>query len=593
MPDNPTVRLSLRTKWTFALLVTVMLPMALFAVATARIQKRGLEDAEHQLEVAVIDHVTEAISRTLRDSAEVTHRVGQLLTDDKIAEDVRLSLAEDSLARATGLAQVAIYTGDGKLIDAIAKKDDLAPPRPPEKLPDEVMKAALAGAWLQPDYVDAAAGQPNGPRSGVLRYVEAVVKDGQTRALVLGSVTRGIGRRLEEISRDRFEDQPDGVLLLDEKVRVLAGPATGPLSIGTVLAEKDIFSHLVMPESQFSQRFASATEFRAEDGREMMGTVQSLPSLRFAVAVRRPMSSVYVALSSARRLLAGAGLLLALLAIVAGAVLAARTTRPVRALVELTRAYARRDFQLRSNVKTGDELELLGASMTQMADQLSASEKEIVRRAAVESDLSRYLPAEVAKSIAAGTRALALGGERRQVSILFADVVSFTSFAEGAPPEKVVAFLNELFTVLTEVVFRHGGTVDKFIGDCVMAIFGAPGDVPDHAVRALSAAEDMHRFVEANSPAWKATYGVEVRLGIGVNAGEALVGNLGSEARMEYTAIGDVVNVAARLEGLARPGQTLVTEEVARAVGAGFTLAPLGDHPLRGKQKSVAILELQ
>jgi len=238
-------------------------------------------------------------------------------------------------------------------------------------------------------------------------------------------------------------------------------------------------------------------------------------------------------------------------------------------------------------------MDLLGGAMGDMADQLAAGEREIERRAAVEADLSRFLPAEVARSIAAGEHTLALGGQRRSVSVLFADVVSFTSFAESAPPEQVVAFLNELFTVLSEVVFRHGGTVDKFIGDCVMAIFGAPEDQPDHAARALAAAEDMHRFVETSAPAWKQKYGVEARLGIGVNTGEALVGNLGSERRMEYTAIGDAINVAARLEGLARPGQTLVTAELARAAGDGFDFVSCGEHPLRGKKLPVEILELR
>ena len=187
---TPSIRLSLRTKWTAALLVTVMLPMALFAFATARILKRGLEDAEHQLEVAVIDHVAEAVARTMRDASEVTHRVGQLLTDDKIGEDARMTMSQDALARSTGLAQVAVYASDGKLLDAIGRKDDAAPPPPPEKLPDEVMKAAAEGAWLQPVY----AGAPGAER-GVLRYVEAVTREGQTRAFVLGSVTRGIAHR--------------------------------------------------------------------------------------------------------------------------------------------------------------------------------------------------------------------------------------------------------------------------------------------------------------------------------------------------------------------------------------------------------------
>jgi class 3 adenylate cyclase len=243
-------------------------------------------------------------------------------------------------------------------------------------------------------------------------------------------------------------------------------------------------------------------------------------------------------------------------------------------------------------VKSGDELESLGDSMTAMADDIARGEVEILRRTKVEAGLSRYLPGEVAKVIAAGERDLALGGERRNVSVVFADVVSFTPFAESTAPERVVAFLNELFTLLTEIVFRHEGTVDKFVGDCVMAIFGAPNAQDDHASRALACAEDMHRFVEANAPAWKAKYGVECKLGIGVASGEALVGNLGSEARMEYTAVGDVVNVAARLEALARPGQTLVTEDVRKLAGDDFAFAPLGEHPIRGKKQSVAILEV-
>ena len=133
-----------------------------------------------------------------------------------------------------------------------------------------------------------------------------------------------------------------------------------------------------------------------------------------------------------------------------------------------------------------------------------------------------------------------------------------------------------------------------------MAVFGTGSDPRDAnasgpdapAARALAAAEDIHRFVEASAPAWKEAYGLDVALGLGVNCGEALVGNLGSERRMEYTVIGDVVNIAARLEGLARGGQTLATGAVVRAVGSRFTYNPLGAHPLRGKRELVEIYEV-
>jgi len=282
------------------------------------------------------------------------------------------------------------------------------------------------------------------------------------------------------------------------------------------------------------------------------------------------------------------------LAAAAGALAATRTTRPIAALMRLTQAYAGRRFGERAEINSGDELQALGEAMSSMAQGLEASEAALERKARAQAALSRFLPEAVARAVAEGQHQLSLGGERRDVSVLFADVVSFTGFAEHAQPERVVAFLNELFTVLTEVVFRHGGTVDKFIGDSVMAIFGAPDSQEDHASRALMAAEDMHRFVAASAPAWRDAYGIDVQLAVGVNSGEAVVGNLGSETRMEYTAIGDVVNVAARLETLARPGQTLLTEEVARQCGGqGFSFSSLGQHPLRGKSKAIEVLLLE
>jgi class 3 adenylate cyclase len=575
--------LSLRAKWTLALLVVGAAPLLLLGYATVAIQRRGLEDAERQLEVSIIDHVGSALDRGLDDAAEGTHRVGRMLTEPRItSDDARLELAREAMARAGVLAEVAIYAPNGTLIDAIRRVG--APPRPP---PAKSFDAAgkREGRWLPVEY---------GGGSASLRYAEAAVQNGAVRAWVVGTIdAEALTGILQAISRDRFDDRRDGVLLTDEGARILAGGAGESLAVGATLTGRDLLRGQMLPPDPFSRPFALATEFEAESGEAMVGSLRSLPSRRWAVAVRRPRAAAYGALASAQRLLGTASAALLLAAIALGAFLAARTTRPIHDLVRLTRAYAKRAFAERSTVHTGDELEELGTSMTEMADAIAASEVEITRRAAVESNLSRYLPGEVAKSIADGKQGLSLGGERRQITVVFADVVAFTNFAEGAPPERVVAFLNELFSVLTEVVFRHGGTVDKFMGDCLMAFFGAPNAQDDHAARALLAAEDMHRFAEANAPAWKETYGVEVKLGIGVNSGDVLVGNLGSEKRMEYTAIGDVVNIAARLEGLARPGQTLLTSEVARAAGEDFPTQSLGEHPLRGKRQAVEVLELQ
>ena len=578
--------LSLRTKWTLALLLTGAVPLGLFAYTTVSIQKRGLERAEREIEVAVIGEVARIVDRTLDDAEEATHRVGRVLFEPAIAqEEARVQLARESMARGEALLEVAVYRPDGALVDAIRRKE--APADAPASLdhlaPEVLAVESDAGQWLAPEY---------GARGAVVRFVEPVLRDHARVAWVVGTLRPdALDDEMQTLSMNQFDGRRDGVLLLDRAQRLLAG-GSGAFTLGASLSGKDVFAGRALGPDPFGRQLALSGEFVSGSGEPMVGFAQTLDPRPWAVVVRRPVSSVYEALGDARRWMLRFAAGFALLAIAIGAWLAAATTRPVRTLVELARAYARREFGARSKVHTGDELEALGASMSEMADDIVKGEAEILRRSQVEAGLSRYLPSEVAKAIAAGKRDLALGGERRAISVLFADVVAFTPFAERSEPERVVAFLNELFTVLTEIVFRHGGTVDKFVGDAVMAIFGAPSDLPEHAARAIAAAEDMHRFVEASASTWKKKYGIDAKLAIGIACGDALVGNLGSETRMEYTAVGDVVNVAARLEAIARPAQTLVTAEVAARAGDEFSFTDLGDHPLRGKAQSVSIKEV-
>lgn len=578
------VRLSLRTRWTAVLLVMALVPIAALAVLTLRLQRAGLHRAEQELELAVCDRVGDSLDRDLDYAGEATLRLGRVLTEGRIADDEsRLFIAREILARAAALQHVAVYRPDGAYVDTIARVGESQEPAAPRQITDQVRtRRPEFGEWAVPEF---------GPNGVTLRYVVALVRDDQLRGWVVGTVSpRWIEDTVGNISRDRF-GQPDRVLVVDRDLRLLSrGPA---MPVGASMAGREIFSRARMSGEGFARPLQLTEDY--EGAEPMVGSLLTLPARRWAVLVRRPQREVFLSLIAMRRLLVGGVVCLAVLALLAGAWLGARTTRPIAGLVALTRAYAARQFGARSTVRTGDELEALGGAMESMADTLVASEQEVGRLARVEHDLSRFLPAEVARSVAEGRASLALGGDRRQVTVLFADVVAFTAFAEKAPPERVVAFLNELFTVLTEVVFRHGGMVDKFIGDCVMAVWGAGSAPGDHAAQcraALEAAEDMHRFVEVSAPEWLERYGIEVKLGVGVHTGEALLGNLGSEARMEYTAIGDVVNVSARLESLARGGQTLVTAEVTRGGGEAFGFSPLGPHPIRGKRAPVEIFEV-
>jgi class 3 adenylate cyclase len=580
-----TRKLPLRTRWTLAMVAVGAIPLALLGVATVGIQRDGLEHSEQLHEFAVIDHAGDTITQQLREASDAAHRAGMILTDARIAdEDAKIQLAQETMANASNLTRLAIYLPSRALVDTIVRRRDVASPAAPEQLPDVTVPDGQDGVWLPVEDT------PQGPS---LRYVEPIRRDGSTRAYVMAFVRpEALSELVREISRDRFENRPDGVIVLDERGHVLASGATsGSLAVGHSLLGHDILSTVHIAPADFARDVAFSAQYRAGD-EAMVGTIRTLPIRHWAVIARRPAASVFASVARVQRSLAIALAAFLVLAILLSTVLVARTVKPVQALMRLAGAYGQSRFKARSEVRSGDEIELLGTQMETMADAIESSEAEVARRAKVEANLSRFVPSQLAKSIAAGQKSLALGGERRRITVLFADVASFTPFAEGTQPERVVGFLNELFGVLTEVVFRYDGAVDKFIGDCVMAVFGAHGDNDDHVSRAISCAEDMQRFVESSAAKWKERYGIEPQLAIGVNTGEALVGNLGSETRMEFTCVGDVVNVAARLEGLARPGQVLVTADVFAAVGDTFDFNALGDHAVRGKKQSFALYEI-
>lgn len=570
--------LSVRTKWVAALLAASLGPLAAFGVGAVRAERRGLERAEQELEAAVVDDAARTLSFELGAASTGTERVAATLVDARLGdEDLRIALAKGAVVASVRLERACVYDAKGAFVDAI-----VAPGRTGFAEPREL---AASERLASPRWVVTAA--PSGARA---RYVVPLVVDGAGRGWVVGDLDAGVlSRVVSDLSQDRFQRR-DRVAVVSTSLEVLGADASSPWKVGASAEASPLFRGRGKPLTQallYTESFARA-------GEPWVGTVRIVPELGWAVAVERPEAEAYAALGATYRALGLAFALAALASAALGWALGARTVGPIASLVELTRRYGKRELGAKNPVATGDELEELGAAMETMARDISAGEAEIARRAAVEAGLSRYLPREVAAAVAAGERSLDLRSERRKVAILFADVAGFTPFAERESPERVVAFLNELFGVVSEVVFRHGGMVDKYMGDCVMAVFGAPaGDGSgDPGDAALACAEDIHRFVEASAPAWKETYGFDAKLAIGASYGDALLGDVGGEVRVEYTAIGDAVNVAARLEALAGPGKTLVTAALAEG-REGFSFESLGRHPVRGRAEPVEILEVR
>jgi adenylate cyclase len=201
---------------------------------------------------------------------------------------------------------------------------------------------------------------------------------------------------------------------------------------------------------------------------------------------------------------------------------------------------------------------------------------------------SRFVNPHVVKELIL-SGGLSRAGESRQVTVLFSDIRGFTSLSENRTPQEVVTLLNRYFTLQVEVIFRHGGSLDKFIGDCIMAFWGAPLDDPKHAVHAVSAALEMARVLQQFKLELDDSQ-ADFDVGIGLHSGPAVVGLIGSEQRKEYTAIGDTVNLASRIEGLTKGvSRILVSSDTMKLCGEHFDFAPFGFYKVKGREQDVEL----
>ena len=244
---------------------------------------------------------------------------------------------------------------------------------------------------------------------------------------------------------------------------------------------------------------------------------------------------------------------------------------------------------------TPDHLELISAVAAQTAVTVETvkAHKRLAREEVTRANYSRFMPEYVVKQILNSPDSFRLGGVNQTVTVLFADIRGFTSLAEKENPEKVVSLLNRYFSLMSEIIFAHGGTLDKYIGDGLMAIFGAPTASEEDALNAVKAAVTMQKSLAKLNDELRVEGYNPISIGIGLHTGEALIGYIGSDKRSEYTAIGDTVNLASRLESNAGGGQVLMSEATAEASGNLVPVNPREPLTVKNRVQPVKVLEVR
>ena len=241
-----------------------------------------------------------------------------------------------------------------------------------------------------------------------------------------------------------------------------------------------------------------------------------------------------------------------------------------------------------------DDLELISAvaAQTAIAVENARAHERLAREEVARANYSRFLPEYVVKQMLENPESFKLGGVSQTITILFADIRGFTRISEHAPPEKIVSLLNRYFSAMTDIIFAHGGTLDKYLGDGLMALFGAPTATPEDASNAINAAVAMQRRLLGINQELRAEGLSEIGVGMGLHTGEVIVGYIGSERRSEYTAIGDTVNTSSRLESNARGGEILLSDATAKAAHSRYKLKPREPITVKNREQPVILWEV-
>lgn len=277
-----------------------------------------------------------------------------------------------------------------------------------------------------------------------------------------------------------------------------------------------------------------------------------------------------------------------ILSVVGAFFIARSVTQPVRSLLHAVRRVERGEFVHKVEVVQQDEIGELAGAFNRMVNGLAERDK-------VRDLLGKFVSRAVAEKLLAGD--VVLGGEEREVTVLFSDLRNFTSYSEQHPPQQIVALLNDYLTRMSGVIEKNHGIVDKFLGDGIMALFGAPAASEDDAGNAMQAALDMLAELELLNAGLRARGLPELDIGIGINTASVVAGNMGSPNRLNYTVIGDGVNLASRIEGMTKRSEfrarIILTEATVRAAKRIFVTRSLGMVAVRGKVEPVALYALE
>jgi adenylate cyclase len=575
------VRTSIAKRLLVGAIVVATLPLLLLTVVLVMVNQNTVREQARMLHMASAADLARTLDEGRQQAAHDLLAVAQALTLRSLDSDARLALASSLLAGGS-LDRVDVWSAAGEHIDALTRDGGNSV---------EKATAVPSGEWPVGEVRAGTLVPPTGPEGARLwLWVPLVGAAGQRTGYVAAPwALAALQQRVEQVAVASFPGYPHSVFVTyGDRIVAHVQPSLAA-SLSSASAEPIAAGVLGIGEAGRTAGFSTSAQGTRIDGVDVVGS--AVTSGPFIAVAQMPKAIVD---APVRRIVwaALASLVVALVfAFVMFRALSRSITVPAATLMTHTKALAARMFGHRSEVKTGDELEALAGALNQAGHDLAVGEERLLEETRLRDGLARFLPEQLVSRFVSKELAFRTQGERRDTTIMFVDICAFTPLTESMSPEDLTALLNDVFTILTDIVWRHGGVVDKFVGDSMMALWGAPVADDQQADRAVEAASDMMRFLEVGNARWHKRYGRKIELAIGVASGSVVVGNMGTDRRMVYTAIGLAVNTAARLESVAGPMQILISDQTKQALRQpqNVRLQSLGANALTGLSSTIDV----
>ena len=528
--------------------------------------------------------VSRQVKETLHNQLSVTGRVFLRL----VAERGERLLTQTTLLAGDFALKRAIATYDPSTLASVA--DNYR-----ERLNVDLFWITDEAGKLLADASDAErpgaslAGQP--PLAGSLRSGEAAAAISEVRGTLYQMVAipvlapdpigyLAVGEAIDAQTAEQLQSETGSRVSFLDADRVFASSWPKP-TWGAIPASPDLAGEL--------NGTGSAEPFvMTVDGQRWLSELvvigADLPEQLYAL-VQRSYDQALEPLVALRRRIAAIGAAALIAALAIGGGFANAITAPIRLIVQAMRDVRQGNLRRRLSLRREDEIGYMAGSFDEMVAGLEERER-------IKETFGRFVSKEVADVVLSGR--VSLDGERREVTILFQDIRGFTTLSEKSDPSDLVQLLNEFFTEIVAAVEAEGGVIRQFTGDGVMALFGAPIAHADDPERAVRAALDMVRRLGGLNERWAERGRPQLRIGVGVHTGDVVAGQFGPDERVEYSVIGDPVNLASRIEGLTKEvkATVLISGVTASRLGPGFRFGQRVVVPVRGKEAPVEVVEV-